>query len=298
MRIMNIKPTILDPANPTMLESVKGKIQFKNVSFTYQNRGETSFESDKDKGLAPANKQQMEELQVFDKVSFTIAPNKTTAFIGPSGAGKTTIASLVMRFFDVDTGEILLDGVNIKKLKQYDLRSYMGLVSQDAYLFASSIEENLRYAKPTATEEEMWEACRVAHANEFIKRFPHGLKTLIGERGVKLSGGQRQRLSLARTILKNPKIIILDEATSALDSLSEMYIQQALKKLLESRTAIVIAHRLSTIQRADNIIVLKDQQVLEQGTHQKLMKKDGLYTSLFKIQSGDMEKLKEWDLVG
>lgn len=297
MKIMSIKPTILDPAKPERLEKVKGKIEFKNVSFTYKNRSEQQFESDKEWGVKPTA-QQMEELKVFDDVSFAIEPNKTTAFIGPSGAGKTTIASLVMRFFDVDEGEILLDGVNVKNLKQIELRSHLGLVSQDAYLFASSIEENLRYAKPTATEAEMWEACRVAHADEFIKQLPHGLQTLIGERGVKLSGGQRQRLSLARTILKNPKIIILDEATSALDSLSEMYIQQALRKLLTKRTAIIIAHRLSTIQRADKIIVLKDQRLLEQGTHQQLMKKDGLYASLFKIQSGDIEKLKEWDLVG
>lgn len=297
MKIMSLQPKVLDPAKPKQLTKVKGKIEFKKISFTYDNQKEYEFESDRVKGREES-KPQAEQSQVFNQVSFTIQPNKTTAFIGPSGAGKTTIASLVMRFFDVDEGEILLDGVNIKQLKQSDLRSYMGLVSQDAYLFASSIEENLRYAKPDATEKEMWEACRVAYADEFIKELPNGLQTLIGERGVKLSGGQRQRLSLARTILKNPKIIILDEATSALDSLSELYIQRALKKLLTNRTAIVIAHRLSTIQRADNIIVLKDQRVLEQGTHQKLMKQDGLYASLFKIQSGDIEKLKEWDLVG
>lgn len=296
MKIMNIQPKVTDPKKPTELKKVKGSIEFRNVSFVYHNVGGEEFESDIVKGRENETKS-LEKLQVFENVSFTIPAKKTTAFIGPSGAGKTTIASLVMRFFDVEGGEILLDGVNIKNLRQNDLRLHMGLVSQDAYLFASSIEENLRYAKPDATEEEMWEACRIAHADEFIKQLPEGLKTLIGERGVKLSGGQRQRLSLARTILKNPQIIILDEATSALDSLSEMYIQKALKNILKNRTAIIIAHRLSTVQRADNIIVLKDQKVLEQGTHDQLMKNDDLYASLFKIQSGDVEKLKEWDLV-
>lgn len=296
MKIMNIQPKVTDPKKPTELKKVKGSIEFRNVSFVYHNVGGEEFESDIVKGRENETKS-LEKLQVFENVSFTIPAKKTTAFIGPSGAGKTTIASLVMRFFDVEGGEILLDGVNIKNLRQNDLRLHMGLVSQDAYLFASSIEENLRYAKPDATEEEMWEACRIAHADEFIKQLPDGLKTLIGERGVKLSGGQRQRLSLARTILKNPQIIILDEATSALDSLSEMYIQKALKNILKDRTAIIIAHRLSTVQRADNIIVLKDQKVLEQGTHDQLMKNDDLYASLFKIQSGDVEKLKEWDLV-
>jgi ATP-binding cassette subfamily B protein len=202
-----------------------------------------------------------------------------------------------MRFFDPDEGAILLDGVNLKDLQQRELRSYMGLVSQDAYLFADTIRENLRYARPDATDEDMVAACEAAYAMEFIKRLPKGLDTQIGERGVKLSGGQRQRLSIARTILMNPQIIILDEATSALDSESEMYIQKALARLLEGKTSIVIAHRLSTIQRADTIIVLKDLQILEQGNHDELMQSDGLYASLFKIQSGDKEKLKEWDLV-
>ena len=220
-----------------------------------------------------------------------------TAFVGPSGAGKTTVASLVMRFFDPDKGKIKLDGVDIRRLTKNELRSYMGLVSQDSHLFATTIADNLRYAKPNATHEEMMEACEVAYADEFIQNLPKGLKTEIGERGVKLSGGQKQRLSLARTILADPEIIILDEATSSLDSQSEVYIQRALNKLLENKTSVVIAHRLSTIQQADHIIVLKDQEVFEQGNHQELMDQDGLYASLFKIQAGDAKLLKEWDLV-
>lgn len=296
MKIMNTKPNVVDPRRPVSLgDKIKGQVVFDQVSFTYKNENESVFASDKAKGR---KKSQLKNLQVFDKISFTIDPGKMTAFVGPSGSGKTTIASLLMRFFDVDEGTISLDGIDVRKLKQQELRSYMGLVSQDANLFATTIRENLRYANPEATEKEMWAACRVAYADEFLKRMPDGLDTKVGERGVKLSGGQKQRLSLARTILRNPQIIILDEATSSLDSLSEMYIQRTLRKLLLGKTAIVIAHRLSTIQRADKIIVIKDKKVYEQGTHQELLVKDKLYASFFKIQSGDLSKLKEWDLVG
>ncbi len=301
-KIMDAKPEVVDPVKALELKNVDGQIIFDQVSFTYKQNMYNYFDKNyeeqenKQKLIAKSESDNL-GLKVFDQVSFTIEPSQMTAFVGPSGAGKTTIASLLMRFFDPDQGRILLDGVDIKNYRQYDLRLQMGLVSQNAYLFASSIEENLRYAKPNATEEEMWQACKIARADEFIKKFDKGLKTTIGERGVKLSGGQRQRLSLARTILRDPKIVILDEATSALDSESEMYIQQALTEVLKGRTAIVIAHRLSTVQRSDNIIVIKDQHLLEQGTHQELLKKDGLYASLFKIQSGDAAKLKEWDLV-
>lgn len=301
-KIMDAKPEVVDPVKALELKNVDGQIIFDQVSFTYKQNMYNYFDKNyeeqenKQKLIAKSESDNL-GLKVFDQVSFTIEPSQMTAFVGPSGAGKTTIASLLMRFFDPDQGRILLDGVDIKNYRQYDLRLQMGLVSQNAYLFASSIEENLRYAKPNATEEEMWQACKIARADEFIKKFDKGLKTTIGERGVKLSGGQRQRLSLARTILRDPKIVILDEATSALDSESEMYIQQALTEVLKGRTSVIIAHRLSTVQRSDNIIVIKDQHLLEQGTHQELLKKDGLYASLFKIQSGDAAKLKEWDLV-
>lgn len=296
-RIMDVQPEIVDPLEPVKLPEVTGRISFQNVTFTYHN-SMAKVMSEEDEDLQPGKKPLQEDVKVFDNVSFEIEPNKMTAFVGPSGSGKTTIASMVMRFFDPDQGNILLDGVDLRELRQRELRSHMGLVSQDAHLFASTIAENLRYAKPDATQAEMLAACEAAYAREFIDRLPEGLNTQIGERGVKLSGGQRQRLSIARTILRDPQIIILDEATSALDSESEMYIQQALHKLLQGRTSIVIAHRLSTIQRADKIIVIKNKRIFEQGTHQELMHQDGLYASLFKIQSGDQEKLKEWDLVG
>lgn len=302
-KIMNVKPEVVDPVKPVAINNLQGKIVFDNVSFAYSKNMYRYFDkNDEDEDeLKSLVKEQShhnpKRLKVLDHVSFTIEPGQMTAFVGPSGAGKSTIASLLMRFFDPDEGTIYLDGIDIKKFRQQDLRAQMGLVSQSAYLFASSIEENLRYAKPDATEEEMWRACKIARADEFIEKLDKGLKTTIGERGVKLSGGQRQRLSLARTILRDPKIIILDEATSSLDSESEMYIQQALTEVLKGRTSIVIAHRLSTVQRSDKIIVIKNQHLLEQGTHEQLLAKDGLYASLFKIQSGDVAKLKEWDLV-
>jgi len=296
-KIMDVQPEVVDPIKPKKLTSIQGELKFEKVTFTYRNAVKSGLSSESEDDAAIAVKPVLENVPVFKDVTFTVEPHKITAFVGASGSGKTTIASLVMRFFDPDEGKILLDGVDLKDLQQRELRSYMGLVSQDAYLFADTIRENLRYARPDATDEDMIAACEAAYAMEFIKRLPKGLDTQIGERGVKLSGGQRQRLSIARTILMNPQIIILDEATSALDSESEMYIQKALARLLQGKTSIVIAHRLSTIQRADKIIVLKDLQVLEQGNHDELMQADGLYASLFKIQSGDKEKLKEWDLV-
>lgn len=302
-KIMNAKPEVVDPPKPVAIKNLRGEIVFDQVSFTYKQSMRDYFDKHYEEEVDIKNRLVNEKvkknqgLKVLDRVNFTIEADKITAFVGPSGAGKTTIASLLMRFFDPEQGKILLDGIDIKKFSQHDLRSQIGLVSQDAHLFASSIEENLKYAKPDASEAEMWRACKIARADEFIKKLEAGLKTTIGERGVKLSGGQRQRLSLARTILRDPKIVILDEATSALDSESEMYIQQALTEVLRGRTSIIIAHRLSTVQRSDKIIVLRDQHLLEQGTHQQLLEKDGLYASLFKIQSGDTEKLKEWGLV-
>ncbi len=296
-KIMDVNEKIEDPADPKSVEDLQGRIKFDHVYFKYDQQ-EYDFLSSKYEEVKEKPQLSEQDLEVFKDVSFTMEPGEMTALVGPSGAGKTTAASLLMRFFDPDQGRITLDGVDLRDLSKKELRSYIGLVSQDSHLFAATIEENLRYAKPKATQEEMWEACRIAYADKFIKRLPKQLKTQIGERGVKLSGGQKQRLSLARTILSNPDIIILDEATSSLDSESEMYIQQALDKLLADKTSLVIAHRLSTIQRADKIIVLKDNQVHEQGTHQELLEKDGLYASLFKIQSGQAELLEEWDLVG
>ncbi len=296
-RIVDVQPEVKDPKKPIKLKAVAGQIAFENVTFVYKNKAPLPESVEEEKKPTKTKTKTQGPQKVFDDVTMTFEAGRTTALVGPSGSGKTTVAQLVMRFFDPDSGKITLDNIDLRDLNQSELRSYMGLVGQDPYLFATTIRENLRYAKPDATEKEMWKACELAYAKEFIAQLPAGLDTEIGDRGVKLSGGQRQRLSLARTILADPKIIILDEATSALDSESELYIQKALAEVLKNRTAVVIAHRLSTIQRADKIIVLKDHRVLEEGNHAELLKQDGLYASLFKIQSGDKAKLKEWDLV-
>ncbi|NMC36370.1 ABC transporter ATP-binding protein [Candidatus Beckwithbacteria bacterium] len=271
--ILDQKPDIVSPKHPLPFNEISGRITFDHISFAYA------------KGAA-----------VFDKVSFDITPGQTCALVGKSGAGKTTVADLINRFYDVQKGKILIDGHDIKKIDLKALRRNIGFVTQEPYLFAETIEENLRYGNPKATLAQMKIACQVAHAHEFIKALPKGYKTKIGERGVTLSGGQKQRLSLARVILKNPPILVLDEATSALDSHSEMLIQQALEKITKGRTSIIIAHRLSTIQKADCIIVLGDGGILEMGNHEQLLAKKGLYASLFAIQSGQQELLKEWEL--
>lgn len=275
LEILDQKPMVIDPKKPVEIAQIKGRVIFDKVSFTY------------DSGV-----------KVFDKLNFTVRPGTSLAVVGPSGAGKSTLAALCLRFYDPQAGRILVDGVDIKNLSQRRLRQEIGVVMQEAFLFADTVEENLRYGKPDATLKEMEQACRIANAHEFITKLKRGYKTVIGERGVLLSGGQKQRLSLARAILKNPPVIILDEATSALDSQSEMLIQQALGHFLKGRTSIVIAHRLSTVKNSDYIIVIKDKRILEQGTHRELIEKKGLYASLFAIQAGDIDKLKEWDLVG
>lgn len=271
-KILDKRSPITSPKRPVPLEHVRGGIAFDQVSFAYE-------QSEK----------------VLDGVSFSIPAGSSCAFVGKSGAGKTTIAGLLNRFFDVKSGKILIDGVDVRKMDLAQLRANIGLVSQDPYLFADSIEENLRYGNPKANLRQMKLACRVANAHEFISRLPKGYKTTIGERGVKLSGGQKQRLSLARVILKDPPILVLDEATSQLDSQSEMLIQEALAKAIQGRTTILIAHRLSTVKKADQIIVLDNQKILEQGNHQELLKNKKLYASLFSIQAGETQLLEEWD---
>lgn len=275
-KILDEKPKLIEINQPIHLPQIRGKVEFKNVWFKYPEK------SGQD---------------VFRGISFAVEPGKTLALVGKSGVGKTTIAHLLVRFFDPDKGQIALDGVDLRDLSFVSLHRVTGLVMQESHLFNETIAENLRYGKPTASREEMEIACQVANADEFIKKLPKGLDTVIGERGVRLSGGQKQRLSIARTVLKNPKVLILDEATSALDSHSEMLVQDALWKLIKGRTTIIIAHRLSTVQKADEIIVLDQKKIAEQGTHDELIKKHGIYSSLHLIQAGQMEKLKRWDLI-
>tara|TARA_B100001109_G_scaffold255867_1_gene261823 strand:- start:248 stop:2038 length:1791 start_codon:yes stop_codon:yes gene_type:complete len=251
-------------ANSTAVS--QGTIQFDNIDFSYPNRP---------------------DIQVLKKLSFEIKSGEQVALVGPSGTGKSTITALILKFFEVNNGEILIDGKSIKSYNLKDLRSAMAIVPQDVVLFGGSIYDNILYGNPEATKKDVEAAAQKANAAEFIEGFPEGYQTIVGERGVQLSGGQRQRIAIARAILKNPKILILDEATSSLDSQSEQLVQQALDELMKGRTSLVIAHRLSTIQKADNILVLQDGKLVESGNHEKLTQKEGgLYKELKALQMG------------
>ncbi len=243
---------------------VEGNVIFKNVAFTYPSR---------------------KEIEVLKNISFEVNKGETIAFVGPSGSGKSTITSLILRFYEPDSGTILVDGKSSESYSLTELRNNMAIVPQDVLLFGGTIKENIAYGKPDASFEEIEEAARKANAHEFISGFPEAYETIVGERGIKLSGGQRQRVAIARAVLKNPAILILDEATSSLDSESERLVQEALDKLMVGRTSFVIAHRLSTIRNADKIIVIDKGQVVEMGTHAQLIEKNGgLYKNLSKLQ--------------
>lgn len=262
MEVLEVEPDIKDTAEAIELTDVQGSIEFKNVSFKYKEGYD----------------------HVLKNISLNIKVGEYIALVGPSGAGKTTLCSLIPRFYEVNAGEILIDGKNIKSLKMESLRKHIGLVQQDVYLFAGTVLDNIRYGNLNATEEEMIMAAKKANAHDFIMSLPKGYATDIGQRGVKLSGGQKQRLSVARVFLKNPPIIIFDEATSSLDNESEKAVQNALENLIENRTTIVIAHRLSTIRNAKRILVLTDNGIEEQGTHQELIVRNGIYANLYNVQ--------------
>lgn len=251
-----------DPENPLEISKFKDSIEFKNVSFSYNN-----FDS----------------REILTNVSFSIKKGNVLALVGPSGAGKTTIADLLPRFYEIDNGTIEIDGIDIKKYKKQDLRKLMGVVSQESILFNDTVRNNIAFGTEP-TEEAIIEAAKVANAHEFIMQMPQGYDTIIGDRGQNLSGGQKQRLTIARAVLKNPPILILDEATSALDSESEKLVQEALVKLMRNRTSVVIAHRLSTIQFADEILVVDKGQIVEKGNHIGLIAKNGLYKKLVELQ--------------
>jgi ABC-type multidrug transport system fused ATPase/permease subunit len=251
-------------ANKAFATTTQGAISFKHIQFNYPSRP---------------------NFDVLKNISFEVLPGQSIALVGSSGSGKSTIANLLLKFYEPQSGEIILDHVNINQLELTDLRSKMALVPQEVLLFAGTITDNIGYGKPNATAFEIEAAAIKANAHEFITRFPDGYNTLVGERGIQLSGGQRQRIAIARAVLKNPAILILDEATSSLDSESEALVQDALDKLMENRTSLVIAHRLATIRNADKIIVLHQGEVVEQGTHDELLKNElGFYTKLNKMQ--------------
>ena len=255
VEVMETEPEIVDAPGAKPLTEVKGEVEYRDVSFHYSD----------------------DDTPVLEHVSFTIPAGSSIALVGPSGSGKTTICSLLPRFYDVTGGQITIDGKDVRGLTLQSLRSCIGLVQQEVYLFGGSIRENIAYGKPSASMEEIIDAAKKANIHEFIMSLPDGYDTFVGERGTRLSGGQKQRISIARVFLKNPPILILDEATSALDNESERWIQKSLEELSRNRTTITIAHRLSTIRNADEILVVADNGIAERGTHEELLAKNGIY---------------------
>lgn len=259
--VMETEADIVDAPDAEPLTDVKGEVSYENVSFHYSD----------------------DETLVLDNISFTIPAGRSIALVGPSGSGKTTICSLLPRFYDVTGGRITIDGKEVGKLTLESLRSQIGLVQQDIYLFGGTIKENIAYGKPSASMEEIIEAAKKANIHDFIMSLPEGYDTFVGERGTRLSGGQKQRISIARVFLKNPPVLILDEATSALDNESERWIQKSLEELSRNRTTITIAHRLSTIRNADEILVVADNGIAERGSHEELLAKNGIYAHYYQM---------------
>lgn len=267
---LDAKQDIIDKENALPLNNVEGHIVYDDVCFSYN-----------------------ENTEILSNINIEVKPGQTVAFVGPSGAGKTTITYMLPRLYDINAGRVSIDGVDIRDITVESLRSKIGIVTQDTYLFNATVRENLLFAKLDATQEEIVSACKTANIHEFINTLPDGYETIVGERGIKLSGGEKQRLSIARALLKNPRIVILDEATSALDSVSESLIQKAIEPLLKDRTSLVVAHRLSTIMAADCIYVVDKGRIVESGTHENLLALNGTYKKLcdkqFKINTNERE---------
>ena len=262
-RLLDTAPDIADKPDAIMAQRLRGDIAFRDVDFSYS-----------------------DHRKVLSRLNLSIGSGETVALVGPSGAGKTTICSLVPRFYEIDSGAITIDGIDIRDMTQASLRAQIGIVQQDVFLFGGSIRENIAYGYLEASEAEIIEAVQRASLDTFILSLPDGLDTVVGERGIKLSGGQKQRVAIARVFLKNPPILILDEATSALDSATELAIQQALQELSAGRTTLIIAHRLATIQHADRIVVIDEGGIIEEGSHGALMAHDSAYARLHRAQFG------------
>ena len=278
--VLDLEPMVKDKNGAIALNSSSGKIEFKNVGFSYPNAQEISLASLE----SVAKAETVPSGIVLKGLSFIVEPGTTTALVGPSGAGKTTISALIPRLYDVTDGSITIDGNDIRDVTLESLRNSIGVVMQDAHLFHESIAENLRYAKQDATQDEMQSACEAAQIWDLVKSLPNGFETMVGERGHRLSGGEKQRLAIARLLLKSPSIVILDEATAHLDSENEQLVHAALSNALKGRTSIVIAHRLSTVREADQILVLDKGVIVEQGKHDELIARGGLYSELYNRQ--------------
>jgi ATP-binding cassette, subfamily B, bacterial MsbA len=263
--ILDIKGEVCDIQDAKPIPELTGKVEFDNVRFHYR-----------------------EDQEIIKGICFSVEPGQTVALVGPSGAGKSTLVQLLHRFYDPVVGEIRIDGIPLQSVKLASYWQQIGIVPQETILFGGTILENIEYAKPGVTKEELTKAAKAANAHNFIMECPDGYETVVGEKGIRLSAGQRQRIAIARAILKNPHILILDEATSALDNESELLIQDALERLMKGRTSFIIAHRLSTIHNADRIIVMDRGQLLESGTHAQLMEKEGLYHKLYTLKSLQM----------
>ncbi|MBQ9742649.1 MAG: ABC transporter ATP-binding protein [Ruminococcus sp.] len=262
--IIDTKPEIVDAADAQDMENVQGEIEFDNVTFSYSEDNE----------------------EVLQNISFKVRAGENVALVGPSGGGKTTICSLIPRFYEADSGVIRIDGKDIRKATLSSLRRNIGVVQQDVYLFSGSVYENIEYGMPGATKEQIINAAKLSGAHDFIKELPDGYDTYVGERGVKLSGGQKQRISIARVFLKNPPVLLLDEATSALDNESEFLVQKSLQELSKGRTTITVAHRLTTIKGADRIFVITKDGIAEEGSHKELIEKQGIYSNLYSTYGG------------
>jgi ATP-binding cassette subfamily B protein len=260
--LLDMEPEVADEADAVPMPRIKGQVQFQNVTFGYDKYN-----------------------PVLHDIDLDVQAGETIGFVGHSGAGKTTMTNLILRFYTVDEGRILIDGVDVNRIKLDDLRKQIGIVLQEPFLFDGSVAENIGYAKPGATREEIMQAAKVANAHDFICGFPDGYDTIVGERGQKLSGGERQRVSIARAVLRDPRILILDEATSLVDTETELKIQAAIARLVEGRTTFAIAHRLSTLRNADRLMVLEKGKRVELGTHDELMEQKGTYHKLVELQT-------------